>query len=368
MVAILPTFLYLLGFFDDIDLIDTDLIGNALNNQASASETFDELFQILLNSEMYNQIVLVAVGLSAFSLIAFLAMFLNQSSLMEPSSIIQGVFISLLMVILLANNAALWKGVLKAEKQIFNQVNQSVLTAIIDGKTADQTARDARIKNAGESAYAARFQECLANRLWYELPHTGGQGSQHKKTEEGYCNHLAERARRAAIGQAEDVEQRSEEDLSWVGIMFLSFLNLILGWIHAAFQIMIEVGFMLAALLSPFALVLSIAPGQPRTILRWQSQVFSLGVMKISFNLITFLVSFLYIKSESDTIMSGLVFPIVLGVFAPILATLIGNAAGTYFTTAFMGVLGRASILIASMGGQQGARAGKFVGRRFRGV
>jgi hypothetical protein len=308
----------LLGGFSG-NILDQDVLGNARQNANEMRETFDSLFQQAVNSPMFDMIVAWSGILCLVMLSVYLVQWFRQASEGQLAASIQGMLLSAMLVALFyGNHASLWKQVLLTEHDLFNRFNQAILETPIAGTKVTDAFATARYQEIQQLVYNAEYQQCLAT----------AEGSREN------CFEKITKQQGGAVSRSgnRDVEQLTDE-LTWVGSGLLILLNVILGWIHAGFQMAIETAFLIAAMVSPLALALSVTPTQTRPILHWQSQVMSLGMMKISLSIITGLVSLLYLQSPA--LFSGLLLPILLGIFSPVIASYIGFSASSWMIVSF---------------------------------
>lgn len=315
-----------------LDDIDTFLGGGGNKSyQQQIQATFDQLYDRLLDGPLFHSIVSISSLIGATALGIFGYQLWKRSKDGNLAEAFEGALFSIIIVALLANNAALWRDILQAERHIINTVNETIITQTIEGENARTMLREAKLKESTQLAYETHLAQCRAS----PRNEQKSRRSDLCETEARQYADSLERSRREAASD-------DREDLSLFGVVFLNIIALFLNYLQTAFQMIIEVALMLASLLSPFVLAASVIPSDQRPLLGWQSIVIRLGATKLSFNLIAYLVVFIYLNS--DGAFTGLLLPIALGVLGPLLAVAIGNSAGTGFLYAVVTVGGLGSL------------------------
>ena len=101
------------------------------------------------------------------------------------------------------------------------------------------------------------------------------------------------------------------------------FVSLILSGLNGAYQWAIELTFLLTGLLGPLAVGGSLLPFGGKPIFAWLTGFFSVGMAKLSFNIITGFAGQLMATSKAS---QPMFFLLTIAIFAPFLAS--GIAAG----------------------------------------
>ena len=315
-----------------LDDIDTFLGGGGNKSyQQQIQATFDQLNDRLLDGPLFTSIVNISALIGAIALGVFGYQLWKRSKDGNLAAAFEGALFSIIIVALLANNAGLWRDVLQAERSVINTINETIITQTIEGENARDMLRKAKIKQSTQLAYETYLAQCRAS-----------PRNEQKSRRPDLCEFEARQRAAGLERKNREAAKDSEEDLSLFGVLFLNVIVLVLNYLQTAFQMIIEVGLMLAALLSPFPLAMSVIPSDQRPLLGWQAIVVRLGATKLSFNLIAYLVVFIYLNS--DGAFTGLLLPIALGILGPLLAVAIGNSAGTGFLYAVVTVGGLGSL------------------------
>lgn len=112
---------------------------------------------------------------------------------------------------------------------------------------------------------------------------------------------------------------------SLIGAAQEGISSVILISCQIAFQNLLEVSLLLTALLAPMAMGLSLLPVQAKPIFAWLTAMCSLGIAKLSFNIIVGLVATVIVNADSGY---SLWYLILTGILAPILAFAIARGGG----------------------------------------
>ncbi|WP_373695828.1 hypothetical protein [Brunnivagina elsteri] len=107
------------------------------------------------------------------------------------------------------------------------------------------------------------------------------------------------------------------------------------GWLFAlalakltegiAFQWIIEVCMLLTALLGPLAVGGSLLPVGSKAIFAWLTGFFSVGMIKLCFNIISGLISTMVLNSDNN---DPMIFAFAIGILAPILSVVLAAGGG----------------------------------------
>jgi hypothetical protein len=100
------------------------------------------------------------------------------------------------------------------------------------------------------------------------------------------------------------------------------------GWLLAfgiAFQWIVEVSMLLTGLLGPLAVGGTLLPVGQKAIFAWLTGFFSIGIVKLSFNIICGLVATMVVKAGNN---DPMIFAFATGILAPILSLLLATGGG----------------------------------------
>ena len=110
----------------------------------------------------------------------------------------------------------------------------------------------------------------------------------------------------------------------------------------AAFQHIIEASLLLTALIAPIPVAASLLPFGAKPLYAWITGFLSLGVMKLSFNIVVGIVGTVIAKA-GPTSSEPLVLAVVLGLFAPFLSMGIATGGGMAIFQGIVGGVGAAT-------------------------
>ena len=127
-----------------------------------------------------------------------------------------------------------------------------------------------------------------------------------------------------------------------IGSQIIEFVTIILLALNGAYQWAIELTFLLTALMGPLAVGGSLLPFGTKPIFAWLTGFFSVGMAKLSFNIITGFAAQLMATSRAS---QPMFFLFTIAIFAPFLST--GIAAGGGI--AILGQINRASTFYANL-------------------
>jgi len=96
---------------------------------------------------------------------------------------------------------------------------------------------------------------------------------------------------------------------------------------QSAFQLLVEVAFLLTALIGPIPVGLTILPFGAKPMFAWLSGFGAIGLCKLSLNLMTGIVATVSIQSGPDSV-DPIITGILLGILSPILAFAIASGGG----------------------------------------
>ena len=168
-----------------------------------------------------------------------------------------------------------------------------------------------------------------------------------------------------ALSRAWDAAQAGDNPLesglrfggSLVGSSFQTVTRGILMALYIAFQWLIEASTLLTATLGPLAVGGSLLPVGSKPLFAWLTGFFSLAIAKLSFNILSGLVS-LAVLNAGDA--HPLIAPFFLGLLAPILSLALASGGGM----AVFGALTSTAGVIAGAGAMGRAGRVPYTGRR----
>jgi hypothetical protein len=222
----------------------------------------------------------------------------------------------LLVCVLLANQGQLLATCTMELRGLINATNQAVL---------DQTSSSIRLKEAYKQVVmeggAADVAESLVNQC----------ASIVDPEQQKACLDKA-KAQSQQVGQSlpNSPSNGFQKFLSGLGETFSTniFQLAVRGWLMAfgiAFQWIVEISLLLTALLGPLAVGGSLLPIGQKSIFAWLTGFFSVGMVKLCFNIITGLVATLVLNAGQN---DPMIFAFATGLLSPILSLLLAAGGG----------------------------------------
>lgn len=327
-----------------------DLLQNAADMANGVAEGFDELWTETINTGVaspaggvWNSMctvgMLFAVATLAFFMVEWTKNMLEGD---EKRSYTEFIWV-IIVVALLTNNGLLLGKTTLGIRNYINNINKYVLEnaaastdlrASFQGVLESQTARLAMgnaVNNCQRKSKTPQENiDCLKQtkeQFQAEFPtlfiKSGGDLP-------GPLNDIVQKIDRtiSAVGDAiENGDNLFEIALSpvnaLIGSELMEFVTMIMLGLNGAYQWAIELTFLLTALLGPLAVGGSLLPFGSKPIFAWLTGFFSVGMAKLSFNIITGFAGQLMSTSKAS---QPMFFLFTIAIFAPFLAS--GIAAG----------------------------------------
>ena len=262
-----------------------------------------------LYGALANLGMLFAVGTLVFWAVTYAKALLEDDYFKSAEEIVW----VLVVTALLANQGQLLATGTLALRGIINQVNQTVLASTsssvslqeaykqIMQETGKQDVAQGLVSQCATLADPDQQKACLDNAKAQSQQITGGQQSS------GF--------------------QKFLDDVG--GVLQTNLLTMAAwGWLMAfgiAFQWVVEVSMLLTGLLAPLAVGGSLLPIGQKAIFAWLTGFFSVGIVKLSFNIIVGLIATVVLNAgDSDP----MVFAFASSILAPILALALAAGGG----------------------------------------
>lgn len=308
--------------------------GAAMANQVA--QGWDQTWDLFITQPNGIYMALVNIGriFALISIVFFIYQFLQKVLSDESYHALSDLIWPVIVIILLSNNAALLRQSSTAIRAVINQANTEVLALadsslkfekhleeVVNFTTAENQIRDLRSQCNGipnneqliicleEAQRRAQtvvdvYTTIYPDTIWAKrLLNFVGEA----------INDLKENPSLALnIGAA-----------SITNSLVQITVETLLAAFQSAFQYLIELSFLLTAMLGPLALGLTLSPLGGKALYAWVIAFFSVGLAKLCFNIITaMVVTMIYESGPLDPLVDLL----LLGLLAPVLA--FGMAAG----------------------------------------
>ena len=316
------------------------------------------------NSLLYNQIVKISTILLIFGFFFFMLAFAQALQSNDQNKIMEIVVWGLVIGVLLNNSGAILKTSTMTARKLVNDQTRSVLAVQVGTLTIQDAMQDVILTDQGRDRVAEAFVGCEAkegDEQWRCFEEGAEKAKAIVKEYEGqywspglkrlsgninqiYTKIQDERAKgdlsgRAALGQL-DSEVSSLIWQSATNSASRTFLKSFQNWFTFGF----EFAMLLTGLLGPIAVAASLLPQQPRAIVSWIIAFFSIGMLKLSYNLlIGFAAVYASNSQASDLGSSG--FLLMMSIGAPLISIAIAGGGGASIFFA----LGKTTAMVATI-------------------
>ena len=312
-----------------------NILSNGVTTAQNITDGWDKQWIDLLQNDTNNNIYGVLTKLGIFfavgTLLFFMAQWLKDVLDNEYSRPLSGLIWPLVVVLLLANpgNGTLLSNLTLGIRNFVNSINQQVITTADVNKTYQQALNLSVAEEVAgallrpcESLSGEQQIQCLTKAkekvdlLWQEYRNAYGT--------QPWIDRLETKVNNIVINSANVSEFEFNSLLG--STVQTSIKNLLISS-QSAFTNLIEVTMLLIAMLGPLAIGCSLLPVAAKPIFAWLIGLFTLGITKISFNIIAILTASVIINNlNSDPDLMW--FMIFLGILAPILSLLLSAAGG----------------------------------------
>lgn len=312
-----------------------NILSNGVTTAQNITDGWDKQWIDLLQNDTNNNIYGVLTKLGIFfavgTLLFFMAQWLKDVLDNEYYRPLSGLIWPLVVVLLLANpgNGTLLSNLTLGIRNFVNSINQQVITTADVNKTYQQALNLSVAEEVAgallrpcESLTGEQQIQCLTKAkekvdlLWQEYRNAYGT--------QPWIDRLETKVNNIVIN-SENVSEFEFNSLLGSTVQ-TSIKNLLISS-QSAFTNLIEVTMLLIAILGPLAIGCSLLPVAAKPIFAWLIGLFTLGITKISFNIIAILTASVIINNlNSDPDLMW--FMIFLGILAPILSLVLGAAGG----------------------------------------
>lgn len=329
------------------DFAAGDLLENAAGGGSLVAQGFDELWQNTLNGGLYAALCRVGILFAVGSLVLFIVQWGKQMLDGDETRAVSELIWPLIVGLLLSNNGAILAQSTLVLRDYINSVNKFVLE--FTAADADLTAayQQALGHAAMQTAVGSAIEECrsanLSNEQVVQCLTQARTELQSKfpelfKDPDSGDSYLGAAGSwiMQELGKIDQATQEAQGDglpgianqilsgaSAAVGAILTTFVTSLLLALNNAYQWGLEFSLLLTALLGPLAVGGSLLPFGSKAIMGWLTGFFSVGIAKLSFNIILGLAGLLISTAQASQPMIFLAF---IGLVAPFLAT--GLAAG----------------------------------------
>jgi len=331
MKDIFPTFLIQIGI--------NDVLGNGATTARSIAEGWDQQWVDLLQNDTINNLYGALTNLGVFfavgTLLFFMLQWLKDALNSDYSRPISALIWPFVVVILLTNsgNGTILSNLTLGVRNFLNTVNQQVVTTA----DANQTYQQALNMSVGEEIAGSLLRPCQsltgeqqnqcfvkakekADTLWLEYRNLYG--------DKPWIDRLENKVNNIAYNTASISENSFDSFLG--STVQISIKNFLIS-LQYAFQNLIEATMLLIAALGPLAVGGSLLPVAGKPIFAWLTGFLSIGISKISFNIIAVLTAAVIVNGPGQDVNADpdlMWFMIFLGLLAPIVSLFVAAAGG----------------------------------------
>lgn len=280
----------------------------------TVASTFDQMWQDVIGSGgLYAAItklgMFFAVGTFVFWAVNLAKSLLEDEYMLPLTDIIW----PLIVIVLLANNGQLLATGTLALRGIINDTNKMVL---------ESTSSSVRLQDAYKQIMQETGKQDVAQGLVAQCSSIADPAQQQS------C--LADAQSQAQQMSGSGQTSGFQKFLNGIGSAFSSGIltMAVRGWLLAfgiAFQWIVEVSMLLTGLLGPLAVGGTLLPVGQRSIFAWLTGFFSVGMVKLSFNIICGLVATMVVKAGNN---DPMIFAFATGILAPVLSLVLAAGGG----------------------------------------
>jgi hypothetical protein len=323
------------------------LTNSSLDVSQRATQSWDFLWEATLTGGLYRIMANVGATIAVMSLMFFIVNFAKQMMQSEAIDWVLGELVYPMMVILMLSNgggnlALLSQGMRTTINYYNNQILEAVssqinfdvaLSQLADFSTANAQLNSMR-SQCNTISDNQKLIECLNEQELNARVLVEEYKRKHPQMPE-WAQYLLDKTGISKIDPSKPLESVGTLAVSaatfnaslladFSSNAFLLGIELLLTTLQGCFQQLIEVSFLLTALIGPIAVGASLLPFGTKPIIAWVTGFFSLGMCKLCLNIITGLIAIATLRTGPtiDTLGTAL----LLGLLAPLLA--FGMAAG----------------------------------------
>jgi hypothetical protein len=335
MKDIFPTFLLQIGNNDDVILN-----GAGAATATSIAESWDQQWVNLLQNDTTNNIYGALTSLGTFfavgTLLFFMLQWLKDAINSEFSRPISALIWPFVVVILLTNSGSgtVLSTLTLGVRNYLNGVNQQVVTTA----DANQTYQQALNMSVAEDIVGSLLRPCQSltgeqqNQCFVKAKEEADTLLQEYENLYGRDKPWIYRLQDKVNNIADPTVSISENSFdSLLGsTVQISIKNFLIS-LQYAFQNLIEATMLLIAALGPIAVGASLLPVAGKPIFAWLTGFLSIGISKISFNIIAILTAAVIVNGPGQNPNADpelMWFIIFLGILAPIVSLFVAAAGG----------------------------------------
>lgn len=331
--------------------------GTALSQQMA--QAWDESWNLFIGTPSQIYIALVNLGrlFALLSLGFFIFKFLRLALADEAYDSLSQLVWPLVVIILLSNDASLLRQASTTMRSLINQTNAQVLqianaslvyethlNEVLDYGNAEKAIRDVRAQCNGMTNND-QLIACLEQGQQQATAIVDGFNARYGTTLWG--NRLTNLVKTAIS----DIRDNPLLALNLKGAVVNPLISLaieaFLAALQNAFQYLVELSFILTAMLGPIALGLTLSPLGGIALYAWLISFLSVGLAKLCFNVVTaMLVTMIYQAGPLDPMVNM----ILLGLLAPVLSFAMAAGGGMAVFNGVLATVQQVTFSVAGLG------------------
>ncbi|OKH35717.1 hypothetical protein NIES2119_19675 [[Phormidium ambiguum] IAM M-71] len=334
----------------------SQIINQSAQGSQFISESLDRLWDDVLGGGLYTALANLGILFAVGTLLIFIVQWAKDLIDGEEIRSFAELIWPILVICLLANNASLLSDATKGMRSLINQVNQTILTQTASSISLQEAYQKVMLEIGSEDlargilaqcaskADPIQQQDCVNNAI------EQAKASAPPNPSQSYQNFLDSLN---PLQQGQNLVNTLQSGIQNTLVMSARGLLIAFGM---AFQWLVEITWLLTALLGPLAVGGTLLPVGQRAIFAWLIGFYSVGLIKLSLNIVTGLVATLVVNAGDN---DPMIFAFAVGLLAPILSLALAAGAGKAVFDALQTVI-RHGLLA---GGKDVRRGANAVGR-----
>jgi len=325
-------------------LIAQAIVNNSEEVSLAVQGAWQNTWELAFNGTLYQALtnlgLIVAVASLLLWIIQFTKNLIDDQSYRQFGELIWPVIV----IVLLTNGGQNLIGLTNGMRTVINNANNSVLGAITSTAQLEKTLSALADFSVTQEQIIAYRQQCNGLTKNEEMQVCLQEVNTKAQALLGNYQSNYGAVAAALVGKLQkQIQKASENPLEAVTNLFpgtvisrsimLAAIETFMVAMQSAFQALIEVGFLLTGLLGPLAVGASLLPIGAKPLYAWMTGFWSLGMAKLSLNIVTGLAATAIAASAQ---MDTLSIAIVLGLLAPILALSLSAGGGMAIFSAIL--------------------------------
>lgn len=281
------------------------------------SAAMDKLWSDVLGGGLYSAIAKLGIFFAVGTLLIFMVQWFKAMIEGDNPQAFSEIIWPLVAIVLLSGNATVLSTCTLQLRSIINQVNQTILTS---------TSGSIALQEAYQQAMAQLGTEAAVNSIKSQCATIADPQQQADCVKNATQFALSQSTSNQKVSHSNIFTKDYSKDIQ-AGISNTLALA-VKGWLIAfgiAFQWIVEISLLLTALLGPLAVGGFLLPVGQKAIFAWLTGFFSVGMVKISFNIIVGLVATLVVNAKDA---DSMVFAFATGLLAPVLSLVLAAGGG----------------------------------------